>query len=672
MMHPKPMIQLSAVVLDPDVDTVTKTLLDAGVIDFIDVRDIAGNAASSLKPFDQAVPIHAVQDLRGRIEGILGEAGIDPALASTLDIFKLDQVDVDKATGVVDRIVERVRTLQEEQRDTRRKLRRLEDMRKQLALFGSVGGGIGNASRFSYLSLRTGSIDAQRVAELSDALHAMPSVLVETSAEAERAFLVVVTLKRDQPALDEILERFEWHDVHLSDDADGLAERVSGDFEQRISEAEHRLSELGEALRTTVTDRAEQLVALWSKLRLLELYARVQSSFSRTRRTVLFSGWLPEGKRKEIEARIERACSERCYIEWRRPLRSEQVGVPVQLDNPRFLAPFELLVRNYSMPAYGSIDPTPLVAISYLTMFGLMFGDVGQGVVLMLCGIVGRALHRGKGNVRDLLTLLVWCGAAAVVAGVLFGSYFGMQWFPPLWFDYHAVVAGHEGGRLVGNIYDVLAITVYFGVSVIGLGLVLNWINLIERRRWFELMFDKAGVFGGIIFAGGVWAAAYFVAHEYRQLPDPRLLGIILGVPSLIFGFKAPVEYLRLKREGAARPLHPLSFVDFAMEWIVELLEIFSGYLANTLSFMRVAGLGIAHEALMIAFFDIARMTSGGPSGALGITILVFGNLLVIVLEGLSAGIQSLRLNYYEFFSKYFVGAGRAYSPVSLRTSQAS
>ena len=106
------------------------------------------------------------------------------------------------------------------------------------------------------------------------------------------------------------------------------------------------------------------------------------------------------------------------------------------------------------------------------------------------------------------------------------------------------------------------------------------------------------------------------------------------------------------------------------MEWIVELLEIFSGYLANTLSFMRVAGLGIAHVSLMIAFFEIARMVSP-EGGSIGSYMVLFsGNVLVIALEGLSAGIQSLRLNYYEFFSKYFFGSGRAYMPISLRRNE--
>jgi len=102
--------------------------------------------------------------------------------------------------------------------------------------------------------------------------------------------------------------------------------------------------------------------------------------------------------------------------------------------------------------------------------------------------------------------------------------------------------------------------------------------------------------------------------------------------------------------------------LDCLMKWIVELLEIFSGYLSNTLSFMRVAGLGIAHACLMISFFTLAEMTSG----VFSIVILVLGNILVIGLEGLSAGIQALRLNYYEFFTKFFHGTGKLHTPISL------
>jgi V/A-type H+-transporting ATPase subunit I len=337
------------------------------------------------------------------------------------------------------------------------------------------------------------------------------------------------------------------------------------------------------------------------------------------------------------------------------------------MHNPRFLSPFQMLVTNYAVPEYGTIDPTPLVAVAYLIMFGLMFGDAGHGAVLLVLGLLGSVLYKGgRPGVRNLLRLIAYCGGAAIVAGILFGSYFGMQWFTPLWFDYHAVVAGHGGGGLVTDIYGVLLITIYFGIAVIALGLVLNWINCVAKGRWFRLIFDKGGLIGSWIYGAGIYAAMYFVRHDYKQLPDSNLLILLLGIPALVLTLKPVLEYTLHKPR---KPFTLLIPVDFFMEWIVEILEIFSGYLANTLSFMRVAGLGIAHVSLMIAFFSIARM-AGGSSGGYNVgsyLVLIAGNVLVILLEGLSAGIQSLRLNYYEFFSKYFSGSGRAYAPVTLR-----
>jgi V/A-type H+-transporting ATPase subunit I len=343
----------------------------------------------------------------------------------------------------------------------------------------------------------------------------------------------------------------------------------------------------------------------------------------------------------------------------------------VQMHNPRFLSPFQMLVTNYSVPEYGTIDPTPLVAVAYLIMFGLMFGDAGHGAVLLVLGFLGSVLYKGgRSGVRKLLQLIAYCGGAAIIAGVAFGSYFGMQWFAPLWFDYHGIVAGHGGGGLVTDVYGVLVITIYFGIAVIGLGLVLNWINCVAKGRWFRLIFDKGGLIGSWIYGAGIYAAMYFVKHDYKQLPDLNLLILLLGIPALLLALKPVLEHILHKPR---KPFNLLTPVDFFMEWIVEILEIFSGYLANTLSFMRVAGLGIAHVSLMMAFFSIAGMI-GGPSGSFTLgsyLVLIAGNVLVILLEGLSAGIQSLRLNYYEFFSKYFSGSGRAYAPVSLHKTSA-
>jgi V/A-type H+-transporting ATPase subunit I len=201
----------------------------------------------------------------------------------------------------------------------------------------------------------------------------------------------------------------------------------------------------------------------------------------------------------------------------------------------------------------------------------------------------------------------------------------------------------------------------YFGISVIFIGLLFNWINIIRTRKWIELLFDKGGIIGGWIYAGGIYIGYYTLSHDYKEFPSGINIFLLVGLPSLLLLIKEPHHYFK---HQTIQKFNPFVIINFLMQWIVELLEIFSGYLANTLSFMRVAGLGIAHVSLMISFFTLAGMTSG----VFSIVILILGNVLVICLEGLSAGVQALRLSYYEFFTKFFHGTGKLYTPISLNS----
>ncbi len=334
-----------------------------------------------------------------------------------------------------------------------------------------------------------------------------------------------------------------------------------------------------------------------------------------------------------------------------------------------------MLVTNFGIPEYGTIDPTPFVMFTYLIMFGLMFADVGQGAVLAMAGLAGTLLFKEKQETwRNLSKLVIWCGFASIITGFLFGSYFGMGLLKPLWFDYHGIISGHAQKQSYFNdIFDILAITVYFGIAVIGTGLLFNWINLTIKKKWIELIFDKGGITGGWFFGGGIYVAMYLIAHDYHGVPGFLPLLLLVGLPSILLYMKAPLRYFE-KKKFAGNNFTVMTLFDFGMQWVVELLEVFSGYLSNTLSFMRVAGLGIAHVSLMAAFFEIASMLNKGGQAVmtnpLSIIILVIGNILVIGLEGLTTGIQALRLNYYEFFTKFFSGSGVVFSPVSLKSRE--
>ncbi|MGH0054389.1 MAG: V-type ATPase 116kDa subunit family protein, partial [Sphaerochaetaceae bacterium] len=318
-----------------------------------------------------------------------------------------------------------------------------------------------------------------------------------------------------------------------------------------------------------------------------------------------------------------------------------------------------------------TINPTIFVMVAYLSMFGLMFADVGQGFVLLLVGLFGKygykkhPLKKDGLISRNLTELLLYLGISSMVFGALFGSYFGLDLLPAIWFNYEAVVAGHAEGTLISDVYGILGLTIKFGIIIIYTGLVLNWINLFRKKSYLKLTLDKNGLLGGLIFGIGLYMGFGFVESGYRSFPsDPWISPVLTIALVLLFirGFLA--YYLSVKQGGEHRDFVSVTLSSI-MEWFVDVLEIFTGYLSNTLSFMRVAGLGIAHASLMQSFKQLATLADGVP----GVVIFLLGNALVIVLEGLSAGIQSLRLNYYEFFSRYFTGKGVAYQPVGLKSS---
>jgi len=667
MIFTEQMQQVVAVVLDHDTDGVTKELLRLGLLHFVRITEVDRDIGPQVEEVTPRVAEAMITEIRRRIEGFFAMVDDQPPSGEDLKVEDLQAVDLEETTKILDILSASVQTIRDRQSARQQEILRLEDIERQLQLFGSLSEVVEARSQYSYLSIQTGSIRKLLIESFDQALSDTPSVKMEIGTQEDQALLLLITMKRDETLTNRILDKFGWTDVHLPRELVGKKDQVQKNLREKLELLKDEQEELKSKVESLIREKRPALEQMWTNLRLNELYARVQSFFSKTSRTVIFSGWLPSSKRPVLAEAIRRVADGRCYLEWHQPREAEQpASVPVQMRNPKFLSPFQMLVTNYSIPEYGTIDPTPLVAVTFLIMFGLMFGDAGHGAVLLVLGLLGSILYKGaRSAVRNLLHLIAYCGAAAVVAGILFGSYFGMKWFAPLWFDYHGVVAGHGGGGLVTDIYGVLAITVYFGIAVIALGLVLNWINCVAKSRWFRLFFDKGGLIGGWIYGAGVYAAAYFVRNDYRQLPDSNLLFLLIGIPVLLLTLKPVLEY------SFHKPRKPFTFftpVDFFMEWIVEILEIFSGYLANTLSFMRVAGLGIAHVSLVIAFFSIADMLSG-PSGSYTIgsyLVLVAGNVLIILLEGLSAGIQSLRLNYYEFFSKYFSGSGRAYAPVSL------
>ncbi len=642
---------LTAVVLDEDKDKVVKNLLSRGVMDFVHIEGLDAEQMKKVRKSDSSSSSSELSEYRIRIESLFSQADHKIPAISSSDLKNTDVLDLDKLRRFIERLTVSTQSIKDRQRIVNQRYLTHEEMLRYI-----------DEKKNEYLDLRVGSVPS-RTDDFISRLTQLGSV-VDSDGEG----LIVLSFKRDLSRVDDVFDKFHWTESSDVENQKSALLKAKAKLNILIADDKKDLEALRKEVKDKIGERLDDLDKAWLNVRIHELCSSVESYFSYTKNTTLLSGWVPDDEYEKVYQAIMEATDGRCIIEAKEAEDVERESVPVSMSSPKILKPFEHLVNNYGTPEYGSINPTPFTAVCYILMFALMFADLGQGFILLLVGLIGSWSYKKNPLKKDglisryLCSLLLFLGPASMVGGLLFGSCFGFSWIPALWFNYHSVVNGHGGNAYVQDIYDILGITIKFGIVVIYLALILNWINLIRKKRFFELIFDKNGLVGGAFYAVGIYIGFGFVGSGYSTIPNPVWLMPVLIVLIVMIFASEPIDYVIKLRKGHKEKISQL-VINTLIESLITILEIFSGFLANTLSFMRVAGLGIAHVSLMTAFQDMAEMTGNVFFYAL---IIVVGNVLVIVLEGLSAGINSLRLNYYEFFTRFFTGRGFAYEPIGL------
>lgn len=353
----------------------------------------------------------------------------------------------------------------------------------------------------------------------------------------------------------------------------------------------------------------------------------------------------------EDELEAYEACFKDLPVDFRckDPEQVPHLTCPTKLKNGWFARPFEMFVEMYSLPAYGDFDPTLFLAITYCILFGIMFSDMGQGLVLLVLGL---AFEKKKGRLWGVIGR---CGITSAIFGFLFGSLFGYE---------DALNPIHE--RLFNvreKLFDVMSnsntMTLLIGAMAIGAVLILitmimNIYNNARHKRMGEVLFSQNGVAGFVFYAYLVVAFAAKLGGKPSMFVPAYTIPCV-WLPVICFLFKEPFTN---KLEG--KPLKPSEgWGNYFTENIFEVFEILLSFVTNSMSYLRVGGFVLSHAGMMLVVMTLAHMVSGS-----GIGIVIFGNAFVMLLEGLIVGIQTLRLEYYEMFSRYYTGGGKEFKPV--------
>lgn len=478
-----------------------------------------------------------------------------------------------------------------------------------------------------FIETLVGSVPESELPQLTDELEQVGGIVELFGRQTGRAYLVVICPQVRCLLSRSMLEKHHWHEIHLPTEFSGSPRAIESELKNLCQRIANRVENLEQTHQHTFDSISDRLAHAVKSVELAEPYARlVSETMAEPDGKLLIRGWIPRRNLKRLRARLDAALSQAHHLETRAPLAEERESVPSSLRYPGWLGPFAELVRGYGVPCYGDFDPTLFFMLSFTIMFGMMFGDVGHGLLIATSALFLR------GTAKRFRPLLLAAGAAACGFGWLYGSVFGLEgviealWISPL----------TEPMRM-------LQAALWWGVGFLVATQLIMLYNRIAARNWSAALFDSGGAAGLVLYLGGV-ATAYFA---YSGKP-----GIELAAGVALFGFILNLIH-HCARQTEAWPGR------FFLSLMESLEAVFNDFV-NTLSFMRVAAFSISHVALAMAISTLsAEMNHAGQ-----IIALVFGNLLILVLEGSIVAIQALRLEYYEGFSRYFTCFGREFKPL--------
>lgn len=641
------------VILDTDLEKVTEMIVHQGILHLVKI-DALQTWAKNLAVAEISLQQNKYLELEKRIKNVLRRLGETKDTEKNVVEYKLPVLSMEETINSLDEIESRLTPKLIEKESLQEQLSKQEEIYKQIDVFGHWDIAKMVKGKHSFLETVTGKIDSKDLVFLQKGLHDIPNIIMPFKTAGKETMVLIIILKRNHPVLEKVLNDTVFEKIPVREEAVSISQDVKIEIKKKIKSIEEKINSINSRIEEYKMQVKPVLLNFFAQGITKRAVLNAEGYFQKTTRTYLISGWIPVLQRDEFISRIKGLVGKNCYIYEEKPeeveaIKEKREKVPVLFNNPKFVKPFEMLITNYGIPEYKTIDPTIFVAISFLIMFGAMFGDAGHGLLFFILGLI---LFRKKKQVISKAGILIaYCGVSSILFGFLYGSILGMEGIiPALWM------------RPFNNILYFLKLAVLFGVFMISTGIIVNIVNAFRTKDIIKGIFDKAGLIGGVIYWTGIGLVIKYLVLK-SELPKPQFILFLIGVPVTVLFLKAPAERIITKRSE----MFPEGFIAYFMETVIQIVEIFIGYLANTLSYIRIAAFALAHAGLFLAVFTLVDLVKNSPLGTFwSVIIIILGNILILVLEGMVVTIQSIRLEYYEFFSKFFEGTGKEYKPVKL------
>ena len=507
---------------------------------------------------------------------------------------------------------------------------RVAESYKEAQAFSNLKVPFAQLEHLSFLSIRIGKIPPANISDLRDSL-AGRAVLVQLGNDEGR--IMAVSSKKGRFSLDTELKKFGFSSMEVPADFKGIPDEMLESLSRQVEEAGKELELLETEKKNYAETHEKRLIELLGAFSVSKQIEEIQSRQESTSLVYRITGWVPAEDCNLFMRGLDELTAGRIAIREYHPAEVASVingteQVPVKLKHGTFISAFERMIFSYGSPLYGTIDPTPFVAVFF--KFAPVFMAIGTSSSIM--GLI-------TGEFFGTETVLE--PFAHFVTGL-----FGEPRAPIL------KVMPSSDPNSIKVIFGIFGVTIALGIIINSIGLVVNVINKMISKKWGSAVFGKTGI-AGIAFYWYVlvFAARIVLAHHVPVLYD----WIVIGATLFFAAFGEPFERLF----DGHRPVVENGFGALVIGGVVELIEVVSNYLSSTISFVRVGAFALAHAVLGF----IIEMMSEKCGHIGGIAVLIVGNGIV-VLEGMIVAIQVIRLQYYEFFSKFFNETGTEFKPL--------
>ena len=579
-------------------------------------------------------------------------SGDEAMIKFFLELFKLKQeivgkyldigYDYESITAELRKVHNTVRNISESIRDRTANIDKLQLYLNNVGYLNNTDLKIEEIKNMHFMRFRLLMFSNENIRKLELNIENVPSAIFRLASVEGNIVVAVITPESLLEDAERIFASLNYKELELPKEYNGTAEDVKKQIRSRIDEEKRQVEELKESVLALREEYSSTVARAYTLLELEKKAEKVKQDTALGQSMFFMFGFVPESEMENI------------YKEFLQNFNGSVILIaddvedrrhgnmpPTRMKNNTLFRPFETLINMYGTPSYGEKDPTPFFALSYMLLFGAMFGDLGQGLVIILGGILINSRSRNK-SFGGILTRL---GASSMIFGALYGSIFGSEeLLEPLLI------------RPMANINTMLIGAVALGVMLTAVSYIYSLINHLGSKNVEEGLFGREGLTGFLFFLTLIFGIFGEVTGRLTVG-----IGLPLGIMAallLVMVFKQPLAGLL-----TGHKLYEESPGDYYIEAGFGVVETILSVASNIISFIRVGAFALNHVGLYIAFATMAEMLDS-KSG--GIVILVIGNVFIIGLEGLIVFIQSLRLEYYELFSKYYSGYGVEYKPIDV------